>query len=190
MKPSHGRAGAGQFAPLAEDDEGVTAVELQGGLRLSIRPMHADDEQRLVDFHAGLSADTIYRRFFSAHPRLAASEVHRFTHLDYEDRFALVAVDSDGRMVGVGRYDRPPGSDHAEVAFVVADALQGRGLGSALLARLARIARRHDIRRFDAQTFVDNQKMLGVFRHAGFRETTRYSDGIVVVTLELDEPCP
>jgi len=163
-------------------------LELTDGTRLWSRPIRADDEERLLDFHTRLSSDTIYRRFFSAHPRLAPGEVHRFTHLDYDDRFALVGVDEDGRIMGVGRYDRTPGSDSAEVAFVVEDTIQGRGLGSALLARLAREARRHGITRFEAQTLVDNHKMLGVFRHAGFRETTRLVDGIVMVTLDLREP--
>jgi RimJ/RimL family protein N-acetyltransferase len=168
-----------------QPDDGVI-LTLADGHRVRIRRMRADDEQRLVDFHGRLSADTIYRRFFNAHPRLAPAEVHRFTHLDYRDRFALVGIDPDDRIVAVGRYDRTPGTDTAEVAFVVEDALQGHGLGGELLRTLAAVARTHGIRRFEAQTFVDNLRMLAVFRHAGFEETTRISDGLVNVILDLE----
>ncbi|HEV2368898.1 MAG TPA: GNAT family N-acetyltransferase [Acidimicrobiales bacterium] len=165
---------------------GDASVLLADGRTVRIRPIRPDDEERLVDFHSRLSADTIYRRFFNAHPRLTPAEVYRFTHLDYRDRFALVCVDDAGRILGVGRYDRAPGTDTAEVAFVIEDALQGQGLGSQLLRRLARVAVTYGIRRFEAQTFVDNVRMLAVFRHAGFDETAHLVGGLMNVTLDLE----
>ncbi len=81
-------------------------------------------------------------------------------------------------------YDRPPGGDEAEVAFVVQDEFQGRGLGTVLLEHLASIARRHGIRRFIADTLSDNHRMLSVFREAGFAR--KYSRASEVVRVVLD----
>lgn len=161
-------------------------LTLPDGRAVSIRRMASDDDDRLVEFHGRLSPETVYLRFFSAHPRLLPAEVNRFTHLDQHDRVALVAVDRQGRIQGVGRYDRLPGTDEAEVAFVVADEMQGQGLGRELLARLAPIAREEGIRRFVAETLVGNQPMLKVFRASGLAARTRLADGVMHVTMDLE----
>ena len=87
-------------------------------------------------FHDHLSDRSCFLRFFSLHPHLSPKEVERFTHVDYENRLALVALVDDS-IIGVGRYDREPESDVAEVAFVVADDYQHHGIGSLLLDELA-----------------------------------------------------
>ena len=126
--------------------------------------------------------------------RLLPAEVNRFTHLDQHDRVALVAVDRQDRIQAVGRYDRLPGTDEAEVAFVVADEMQGQGLGRELLARLAPIAREEGIRRLVAETLLGNHPMLKVFRASGLAPRTRLADGVMHVTMDLDgagrEPTP
>jgi GNAT superfamily N-acetyltransferase len=95
--------------------------------------------------------------------------------VDYSQRFALVAI-LDGELVGVARFDRLD-PDAAEVAFVVADAQEGRGIGSLLLEHLAGAARERDISRFEADTLLSNSAMLGVFRDAGFEATRSLSTG-------------
>lgn len=149
------------------------------------RPMAADDEERLADFHSRLLPETVYLRFFNVHPRLSADELHRFTHVDGRDRFAVVAVDESDRIIAVGRYDRTPGTDEAEVAFVVDDSHQGHGLGTELLRQLVPVARSNGIRRFVADTMVGNQKMLGVFRQSGLPEVVTLADGLFHVLLDL-----
>ena len=169
-------------------------LTLPDGRVVSIRRMAPDDDDRLVEFHGRLSPETVYLRFFSAHPRLLPAEVNRFTHLDQHDRVALVAVDRQGRIQAVGRYDRLPGTDEAEVAFVVADEMQGQGLGRELLARLAPIAREEGIQRFVAETLLGNQPMLKVFRASGLAPRTHLADGVMHVTMHLDgagdDPAP
>lgn len=137
-------------------------------VRYLIRPIRPDDADRLVAFHSHLSAGTCYLRFFSFHPVLSDSEVERFTHVDYDDRVALVAV-SDDRIIGVGRFDRHPGTSEAEVAFVIADEFQRHGIGSLLLDQLVEVARAHGITTFLADTLCENREMLNVFLHSGFQ---------------------
>lgn len=152
---------------------------LADGASVHLRPIRPSDAPGLVQFHAGLSEDTVHRRFFAHHPELSEAEAERFTSIDYDRRFALVATLED-RLVAVARYDvSRPG--RAEVAFVVADAEQGRGIGSLLLEQLAAAARERGIGHFEAETQVGNSAMLGVFRDAGFELSTSVSDGFVHV---------
>jgi GNAT superfamily N-acetyltransferase len=137
-----------------------------------------------MEFHEHLSGETVYRRFFNAHPHLWPAEIERFTHVDYRDRLALVA-EVGGQFSAVGRYERVPGTDQAEVAFVVADALQGHGLGSLLLEHLAVAARRRGVATFVAHTLGTNYPMQSVFRHAGFICSQRWADGVVEVSFPI-----
>ena len=164
------------------------AVLGDGGL-VHIRPIRPDDGDRLRRFHAGLSAQTVYNRFFVAMPALSDRDVRRFTIVDHVDRVALIALDGD-EIIGVVRYDRIPGedgrpSDEAEVAFLVADSVQGRGLGPLLLEHLAEAARERGVRRFVAETLPTNRRMLAVFANAGYGVKRRFEDGVVAVGFSL-----
>ncbi|MGA8680657.1 MAG: GNAT family N-acetyltransferase [Acidimicrobiales bacterium] len=163
-------------------------VLLSDGRAATIRPIVPADSELIRSLHASLSDETIYFRFFSFHRTLSESELEHFAGVDYLDRLALVAF-VDGELVGVARYDRPPGRDEAEVAFTVRDDQQHRGLGTILLEHLASAARPRGIRRFVADTLSENAKMLGVFRGAGFAERATFEAGVVRVTMELD-PVP
>ncbi|HLY84656.1 MAG TPA: GNAT family N-acetyltransferase, partial [Acidimicrobiales bacterium] len=158
---------------------------LADGASIHVRPIRAADAAALVAFHSRLSPETVYRRFFSPHPNLSPDEVGRFTTVDYHDRFALVALLED-ELVAVARYDRD-GPDTAEVAFVVADVHQGRGIASLLLEQLADAARERGIRRFNADTLAANSAMLGVFRDAGFEVQSSMSAGVVHIEFPITE---
>ena len=183
-----GREGAGSPGATGLPDgypsDLVREVVTADGLRYSVRPIRPDDGERLVEFHSHLSPHTCYFRFFSYHPVLNEGEVERFTHVDYDDRVALVAV-VDDRIIGVGRYDRRPGTDEAEVAFVVADALQHHGIGSLLLDQLVEIARAHGIATFAAETLCENRAMLDVFVHSGYPVTQEIEWGTVYLRFPI-----
>jgi GNAT superfamily N-acetyltransferase len=153
-------------------------VQTRDGARLHLRPIRPGDASRLREFHAGLSPLSVYRRFFFMHPRLTEAEIEHFTHVDYRDRLALVVTDGD-QLVAVGRYDRISGTVEAEVAFVVADALQHHGIGPLLLEHLARAAVKNGITTFVAQTLAENHDMLDVFIGSGFPMTTSTEYGTV-----------
>ncbi|MFD0854198.1 GNAT family N-acetyltransferase, partial [Actinomadura adrarensis] len=104
-------------------------VVLTDGGTAHLRPIRPQDADLLRAFHARLSPESIYYRFFSPRPRLSEREIAHFTNVDYDRRVALIAT-IGGAMVAVVRYDQlndRPGT--AEVAFLVEDAHQGRGLG-------------------------------------------------------------
>jgi GNAT superfamily N-acetyltransferase len=176
---------AGPPAPGGYPSGLVATEQLRDGSELLFRPIRITDGDAMTVFHETLSPRSVYRRFFSAHPHLSAGEVERFTHVDYADRMAFVVTD-DGRIVGVGRYERLPGTDEAEVAFVVTDAYQHRGIGSQLLVHLARAARQQGITCFHAQTLSENRDMLGVFLSSGYPVTTTSEAGTVTVRFPID----
>ncbi len=146
---------------------GETTVTLADHTVVVIRPITPEDAPALVAFHRTLSEETIYLRYFSPHPVLSLEEVERFTHVDGRDRVALVA-EVRGRLVGVGRYDRVPSTNDAEVAFVITDQFQHHGLGAILLRQLSEIARQVGITHLVADVLSGNTPMLSVFFDSGF----------------------
>ena len=150
---------------------------------MRVRPIRPSDAAALVSFHALLSPDTIYRRYFSPRPTLTEQDVERFTTVDYQDRFAVVAV-SDEAIVAVARYEKD-GSDSAEVAFVVSDSYQAHGMGSLLLEQLVAAAVERGITQFHADTLVDNVAMQRVFRDARYEVRSSVAAGVVHVDLSL-----
>jgi acyl-CoA synthetase (NDP forming)/GNAT superfamily N-acetyltransferase len=160
-------------------------VVVADGGTVHVRPIRPDDGDRLRELHGRLSPETIYLRFFSPIPTLSDAMVERFVNVDYVDRLALVAQLGND-IISVARYDRLPGTDEAEVAFVVDDAHQGRGLGTLLLEHLAAAAREQGIRQFVADTLPGNNRMLRVFRDAGFGDERRLADGVVRVSFYIE----
>ncbi len=127
-----------------------------------------------------------YFRFFGAYPRMPAADLRRFVNVDHRDREALVAV-LDNDLIGVGRYERLPARpDSAEVAFVIIDEYQRRGIGPLLLSRLVVAAREAGIAQFVAEVLPANTPMMRVFARAGFSIDHEYSDGVIHVSFPID----
>ncbi|MFE6925739.1 GNAT family N-acetyltransferase [Nocardia sp. NPDC057663] len=150
-----------------------------GGV-VRVRPIMPADAASLAVFHTGLSDRTRYLRYFGPYPQISPKDMYRTTHVDYHDRVGLVALLGDA-IIGVARYellDRP-GPRAAEVAFVVADEHQGRGLGSVLLEHLAGAAAENEVVAFVAEVLAENEAMITVFRDAGY-QLQRSRDGAEV----------
>lgn len=163
-------------------------VVLRDGGTAHVRPIRPADADALQAFHMAQSQKSTYFRFFAPLERLPDAELHRFTHVDHQDRVALVAVvdvDDVEHIIAVARFDRT-GETTAEVAFNVSDAHHGRGLGSVLLEHLAAAARERGIHRFTAEVLPQNGKMLAVFREAGYQVQAKLDDGIVWVAFDVD----
>ncbi|MEX3102573.1 GNAT family N-acetyltransferase, partial [Streptomyces sp. ST1020] len=168
-------------------------VVLRDGGTARVRPITADDAERLVSFYEQVSDESKYYRFFAPYPRLSAKDVHRFTHHDFVDRVGLAAT-VGGEFIATVRYDRigPDGlpatapADEAEVAFLVQDAHQGRGVASALLEHIGAVARERGIRRFAAEVLPANSKMIKVFTDAGYTQKRSFEDGVVRLEFGLE----
>ncbi|GGP41353.1 GNAT family N-acetyltransferase [Streptomyces abikoensis] len=160
-------------------------VVLRDGGIAHIRPITPDDAGRLVSFYEQVSDQSKYYRFFAPYPRLSDRDVHRFTHHDYVDRVGLAAI-VGGEFIATVRYDRIAPADEAEVAFLVQDAHQGRGVASALLEHIAAVARERSIRRFAAEVLPANSKMIKVFTDAGYTQKRSFEDGVVRLGLDLE----
>ncbi|MBF8187365.1 GNAT family N-acetyltransferase, partial [Nonomuraea sp. K274] len=158
-------------------------VVLADGGTAHVRPIRPADADRLRSFYSRLSDESIYFRFFGPRPRLSDKEVERFTNVDYVNRVALIATIGT-EMVAVIRYDRT-GPGEAEVAFLVEDAHQGRGVASVLLEHLAATARERGIEHFVADVLPANMRMMGVLRQAGYTAQSQFADGVVRMTLDL-----
>ncbi|MFE4640721.1 GNAT family N-acetyltransferase [Streptomyces sp. NPDC056730] len=177
----------------AYPDHWEADVVLRDGGTARIRPITTADAERLVSFYEQVSDESKYYRFFAPYPRLSDRDVHRFTHHDYVDRVGL-AVTVGGEFIATVRYDRiderglpaAAPADEAEVAFLVQDAHQGRGVASALLEHIAAVARERGIRRFAAEVLPANNKMIKVFRDAGYTQKRSFEDGSVRLTLDLE----
>jgi GNAT superfamily N-acetyltransferase len=159
-------------------------IELGDGTSAVLRPICESDAAALRRFHAHLSTRSIHLRYFYPHVDLQDDEVTHLTQVDGLDRFALV-VEHGGELVAVGRYDRLGTLDRAEVAFVVTDEFQHRGIATLLLQRLAASARRAGITRFAAEVLSENSDMLSVFRDSGFPATYKTEWGTVELAMDI-----
>ncbi len=148
-------------------------VRLPDGRNILIRPICSLDKKALLAFHQRLSADTLFLRYQYQKGDLTDEDLKNFCDVDYENDLALVAETQEqgdkasGReIIGVGRYYRLADPQNAEVAFVVQDNEQGKGIGTHLLNHLAAIAYSKGIRNFVGEVLKTNGKMLSVFRKA------------------------
>ncbi len=141
------------------------------GTKIEIRPIQPDDEGRMVRFHQGLSERSVYMRYFetlslstrTAHPRLS-----RICFVDPEHEIVLVALSSD-EVVGVGRLSKTGNANKAELAVIVTDKFQGRGIGKDLIRGLFERAREQGIMQIEAEILRDNTQMQRVLKTCGFR---------------------
>ena len=138
----------------------MKSVTLKDGATIRLRPIRPEDEPELSALYARLSPETAYQRFFTVMARLPPSWAHIMANVDYERRMAIVAVSPDNRLIAVARYDLDETSNEAEIAVVVQDQWQGKGIGTILLAELLGYAETQGIRRFRADVLAENRRML------------------------------
>ena len=156
----------------------VQDVAMRDGRTVRIRPIRPDDLDAMMQMWSRLSMDTIRLRFFAPR-RMEREQMRHFTEVDYEDRFALVAVRGE-RLIGVSRFDRLPYDPHAaEFAVLVEDAEQGNGVGTLLLRSLLAPAQDLGVRNFKGSFLRDNRRMREVLTAAGFEPVFTSVDGTV-----------
>jgi acetyltransferase len=147
---------------------------MKDGTTVTIRPIRPEDEPLMVKFHETLSDRSVYLRYFgslSLKTRIAHERMIRICFGDYDRELALVAEvkgPEGPQIVGVGRLNRASTTDDAEVAVLVTDAYQNRGLGAELLRRAVRVAREEGIRVLTSEMMADNLAMQVISKALGF----------------------
>lgn len=148
---------------------------LRDGTGVRLRPIQPDDEPLLVRFHQHLSDRTVFFRYFhltKLDQRIKHERLARLCTVDPTAEAAIVAEQDDEAgvpaIIAVGRLTRPNARGEAEIALLVSDVHQGKGLGSELLKRLCDHARRIGVRRLVGEILSENDAMRAVARRVGF----------------------
>lgn len=178
--------------------EYVSQWMMKGGSSVTVRPIRAEDESLMVEFHKGLSDGTVYLRYFHVEKlesRVEHERLIRKCFLDYDRELGLVAehLNQDTgtqELLGVGRLVRQRVESEAELGVVVADRWQGRGLGTELVRRLIEIARCEGIGRIQAEILSENASMVALAKHFHFRFVRDADLRSLTATLTLDSPLP
>lgn len=176
-------------APRVYPAEYERDVALRDGTHVHLRPIRSDDAPRLQALHERLSHYTAYQRFFSVMRRLPPDWARMLASVDYRTRFALIAEvpGEDGpELVGVGRYESTDDPEIVEVAFVVQDRWQNRGLGTILFKDVLRAGVERGIRRFRAWVLTENRRMLDLITRYGEVSERKTEQGITEL---LFTPC-
>lgn len=166
----------------------LEARETFAGQEILFRPIRPDDERLLREFFYSHTPETIFFRYHAAVSQLSEERVRELCAVDYERRLALVGILGQGeaeRMVAVGRYDLDPASGLAEFALTVHDDLQGKGIGTYLLRRLAEIARARGFRGLVGYVLPQNVRMLNLLHRVGLPVESKLEDGIYRFTIKL-----
>ena len=160
---------------------------LRHGRAVTIRALHRDDRDAMLEAAGRLSAEAMALRFFAPKRGFSEREIDYYVNVDFVGHVALVATldaGSGAAIVGGGRYIvAAPGS--AEIAFSVDDTVHGEGLAGLLLEHLAILARAAGVRQFVAEVLPSNAAMLKVFERSGLAMRRTHADGVVHVTLSL-----
>ncbi len=161
------------------------------GTQVFLRPVKITDEDAMRDFFYSLSPASVYHRFFQPIKSMPHARAMPMVSIDYNKDMALVATVEDvagEKIIGIGRYMRGSKEDEmAEVAFMVRDEWQNRGMGRALLSSLIDIAKSCGIKGFVASVLHDNKQMMSVFHASGYAIRTEFENGVYSVSFRFDE---
>jgi len=163
-------------------------VTLKDGSNVLVRPIRHGDETFMSELFRSFSKETIYHRFFAMIADMSFEQLKYYVNVDYEERMAIVGVmkvEDRERIVAVARYDLNRPTNMAEVAVVVEDEWQNKGLGSYLLKYLAQIARSRGILGFTAEVMPDNFRMLRLLDKTSGTIKKAFVDGTIRVVLKF-----
>lgn len=165
-----------------------STVTLKDGSKVFLRPIRPDDEPMMKEMFYSFSERTRYLRFHGPIKAFPHARLQVFCNVDYNEEMALIGTIGDPgseEVVAVGRYLHDAANDTAEVAFVVRDDWQNRGLGKTLFGKLVEIGRERGIEKFFAEVLPENIPMLRVFHHTDCDVTTKTEGDVVHVTIDL-----
>ncbi len=164
---------------------------LRDGTQISFRPTRPIDEPALRDMLYSLSPESVRSRYFTHTVIFPHKDVQRMTNIDYTNDLAIVGVVPDmageEQIVALAQYFLDPKTQAAEVAFIVQDEWQQKGMGTFLLQRLTQIARERGVKRFYASVLPTNKAMLTIFHNSGYKVNTEFDGEVYHVSYALAE---
>ncbi len=163
---------------------------LRDGTQIFLRPVKPTDEAALSDMFYSLSEESVRKRFMSRTQAFPHKDVQHLANVDYKTNLAIVGVVpsiSGDEIVAIAEYFLEPRQGQAEVAFVVQDEWQQKGMGSLMLKFLSEIAKTRGVRRFHAKVLPQNKAMLAVFHHSGYNVKTEFDGEVYDITYELEK---
>lgn len=166
-----------------------TSMLLDDGTVITFRPIHPTDIPRMKDLFYTLSQQTVYYRFMRPMKQIPQKEVQDFVFIDHRNDVAIVGTIPEAHgedIIAVGRYYLDPRSNRAEVAFIVRDEWQRRGIGTFMLKHLVTLARRNGIAGFTAEVLSENKTMQDVFHRAGLKLRSTLREGVYSFELDFD----
>jgi GNAT superfamily N-acetyltransferase len=172
-------------------DELSHAVTTTDGTRVFVRAIRPEDADRLMAFHDRLGEHTIYQRFFTVMKHLPPDWARILANVDYVTRLAIVAEAETPRgpeLAAVARYEPTARSDTVEVAFVVQDGWQNKGLGTLMFHDLLRAAQARGFRRFSAYVLATNRRMLDLINRFSHVVERTIDQGVVEATFTVPPP--
>ena len=159
-------------------------VKLRDGFTLHLRPIQPDDDVNLLQLYNQLSQKSLYYRFFTI-PKPDLNYARYLANVDAQNHLALVA-EFNNQIIAVARFHRQAENPScAEAAFTVADAWQGKGIGSMMLKALAKVALQKGITLFECEVAMDNERMLKLLSRSGFEFTKALNAGFFTITILL-----
>ncbi len=164
-------------------------IILKDGHTFKVRPIAHEDKDKLRDLFYRLSPQTRYLRFGHMKEHISDQELNYYTDVHAPESYAYLGLTGEGaeeEIRAVARWFLSPGGASAEIAFVVEDNIQARGIGTALLEKLAETALKFRIKTLIAHVLPDNARMLRVFEESGFSMTKRMHEGFFEITFDLE----
>lgn len=158
-----------------------TTYVCEDGTAVTIRAIHPTDEPRVRELFYSLSQESLYKRFMSRMKWVPRKQVQEFVYIDHRNEVSIVATvpAPDGEdIIAMGGYYLNPRTNRAEVAFVVQDEWQNKGIGSFLFRHLVNIARRNGIAGFTAEVLRENKSMQAVFEKSGLKVESQLHEGV------------
>lgn len=176
------------FPAVEYPEELEKFITLKDGNRILLRPIKPSDATMKQHFFYSLSKETIYKRYFSQLKAMPIKRIWPYVMIDYENEMVIVASITENGLetiVGIGSYVKVPGTETAEVALVVRDDWQNKGLGTALLNYLIEIGKNKGVKSFTAWVFTENIKMIHLFKKLLYKTEFRIEGDLYHITIKL-----
>jgi acyl-CoA hydrolase/RimJ/RimL family protein N-acetyltransferase len=163
---------------------------LRDGTEIFFRPVKPTDESSLSEMLYSLSEESVRKRYMTRTVAFPHKDVQQLTNVDYKKDLAIVGVvpgSAGEEIVAIGQYFNEPKQGRAEVAFIVQDEWQQKGMGGLLLSFLSEIAQKREVKAFHAKVLPENKAMLAVFHNSGYNVNTEFDGEVYDITYQLTE---